>query len=53
MTELERMVNTIDECIETIQKKGCQSEAASLAIISQALILICHELAIMNDRSKR
>ena len=53
MTEFERVVNSVDKCIETIKKEGCQSEAVSLAIISQALINISQELAIMNDRSKR
>lgn len=49
MTEYERVVNKIDKCIETIQKEGVQSEAVSLAIISQALVNIGQELAIMND----
>lgn len=53
MTEYERVVNSINKCIESIQKEGCQSEAGSLCIISQTLVLICQELAIMNDRSKR
>jgi hypothetical protein len=51
MTELERVTKNFDFCTESIQKKGVQTETISFAIISQSLIEIVKELAIMNDRS--
>lgn len=51
MTELERVTKNFDICTKSMQEEGVQTETISLAIISQSLIEIAKELAIMNDRS--
>lgn len=51
ITETERVTKNFDLCTKSIQEEGAQTETISLAIISQSLIEIAKELAIMNDRS--
>ena len=51
MTELERVTRNFDFCANSIREEGTQNERISLAIISQSLIEIAKELAIMNDRA--
>lgn len=50
MTELQRISNNLEACTKNIQTGGVQTPNLSLAIISQSLISIAEELAIMNDR---
>lgn len=51
MTELERISKNLEETVNSMRKKGIQSEKVSLTLISQSLISIAEELAIMNDRA--
>lgn len=51
MTELERINKNLEKCTNIMREKGIQSEIISLALISQSLISIAEELAIMNDRA--
>ena len=50
MTELQRISNNLEACTKSIQTCGVQTPNLSLAVISQSLISIAEELAIMNDR---
>ena len=51
MTELERISGNLTENVNSIMEKGPQSEKVSLTLITQSLISIAEELAIMNDRA--
>lgn len=51
MTELERISKNLEETVNSMRKKGIQSKKVSLTLISQSLISIAEELAIMNDRA--
>lgn len=51
ITETERVAKNFDLCTKSIQEEGVQTEEISLVLISQSLIEIAKELAIMNDRS--
>lgn len=51
MTEVERISKNLEESINNMRKKGIQTEMVSLTLISQSLISIAEELAIMNDRA--
>lgn len=50
MTELQRITNNLKLCTKNIQEGSVQISDTSLTIISQCLISIAEELAIMNDR---
>lgn len=50
MTELQRISNNLKACTESIQTGRVQTSETSLTVISQSLISIAEELAIMNDR---
>ena len=51
MTELARISENLEKSVSSMREKGIQSEKTSLALISQSLISIAEELAIMNDRA--
>lgn len=51
ITETERVTKNFDLCTKSIQEEDVQTEKISLVLISQSLIEIAKELAIMNDRS--
>lgn len=52
MTELERISKNLEKCVNNMgEQKVVQSEKISLTLISQSLISIAEELAIMNDRA--
>lgn len=51
MTELEKISKNLTENVNTMREKGVQTELVSLTLISQSLISIAEELAIMNDRA--
>ena len=51
MTELARISENLEKSVSSMREKGIQSEKTSLALISQSLIRIAEELAIMNDRA--
>lgn len=52
MTELQRISNNLKACTENIVtgRGRVQTSETSLTVISQSLISIAEELAIMNDR---
>lgn len=51
MTELARISENLEKSVSSMREKGIQSEKTSLALISQSLISIAEELAIINDRA--
>ena len=51
MTELDRISKNLEKNIESMRENKIQPEIVSLALISQSLISIAEELAIMNDRA--
>lgn len=53
MTELEKVTRHFDTCVEIMKSEGMQPEKVSLVFISQSLIEIAKELAIMNDRAAK
>ena len=53
MTELERVTNNIDKCVQLMNEDGVQRTKVSLCLITQTLIEISKELAIMNDNYKK
>ena len=52
MNEIDRVTKNIDIILESMSQKGIQDTSVSLAIISQGIIEIAKELAILNDYLK-
>lgn len=52
MNEIDRVTKNIDMLIKNMSQKGIQDTSISLALISQGIIEIAKELAILNDYLK-
>ena len=52
MSEIERVTKNFNIVIESMSRKGAQDTSVSLALISQGIIEIAKELAILNDYLK-
>lgn len=52
MNEIDRVTKNIDILLESMSQKGIQDTSVSLALISQGIIEIAKELAILNDYLK-
>lgn len=52
MNEIDRVTKNIDILFKSMSQKGIQDISVSLALISQGIIEIAKELAILNDYLK-
>ena len=52
MNEIDRVTKNIDILLKSMSQKGIQDTSVSLALISQGIIEIAKELAILNDYLK-
>lgn len=52
MNEIDRVTKNIEILIKNMSQKGIQDTSISLALISQGIIEIAKELAILNDYLK-
>ena len=52
MNEIDRVTKNIDILLKNMSQKGIQDTSVSLALISQGIIEIAKELAILNDYLK-